>query len=505
LALLGAAAPRDTASDLERWSERLARVRPEEEEPFMEEGEHLAEQLGRETRMAELGRWPALEALLELEAAGEEIWRTGEPAAARMGARARELALRIGGGLLDDDLARRLASEVLLRREGRPARERAAAAALLSTRPSEEMRSLLVLAARDTDASVRETALTALVGSPSETVQARFVEVLRTADRTADARSLHTAEKNFRTVHLAPTSAVAGMLEQEVVTLLSSEDWREISRGAAVSRGLPDERAVPHLIDALSRWLARADADPTAPRVRIERDICAELERRSGRALGPHADRWLQWWRAVGEGRISPGNAALPQATSASFFGLHPSSDRVAFVLDRSGSMQALFRTLTGPTSTKEHTRYEAAVEELIAYLTKLGPSARFQVVLFDDAPEVWRKDSASATAQNLRDVRTWLLRHHPDGDTYLRRGIDAALDLDAAGRLHLERLQADSLVVLCDGATTEGPAWVEAVLPEWVASARLRFHCVQIGLGGDSTLQALAQESGGEFVRVEP
>ncbi len=505
LALLCAMTRPDTPSELERWSGRLTRVRPGEELPALEDAAELVRRLELETREGGIERWPALLALLDLDAAGNEIWRRGEAETAALGARVRELALALGGELLDDELSRRLAAEVLLRREGRPARERAAAAALLAKRAGQEARSFLVLATRDSEALVRETALSALVGVASESVHAAFVDVLRFADRSCEGRALHAAEQHFQSAHLAAPSTAAALLEKEVADRLASEDWREISRAAAFSRALPDEPAVPLLIDALTRWLARAAADRSAPRLRIERDLCAELEHRSGRTLGPHPDRWTSWWRAVAEGRVGTGSAAIPPATTASFFGLHPASDRVTFVLDRSGSMSARFRTISGVSSTTELSRYEAAVEELLTYLAKLGENAAFNVVLFHDGADRWRGDAARATPENLREVRTWLLRRSPDGGTYLRCGIDEALDLDGGGRLHLDRMRADSIVVLCDGATTEGPEWVEPYLPDLVALARLRFHCVQIGMGGDGTLEALARESGGEFVRVRP
>jgi hypothetical protein len=34
-------------------------------------------------------------------------------------------------------------------------------------------------------------------------------------------------------------------------------------------------------------------------------------------------------------------------------------------------------------------------------------------------------------------------------------------------------------------------------------AKARITFHCVQIGPGGDGTLELLASETGGDFRRV--
>ena len=58
-------------------------------------------------------------------------------------------------------------------------------------------------------------------------------------------------------------------------------------------------------------------------------------------------------------------------------------------------------------------------------------------------------------------------------------------------------------MIVLCDGETAEGPGWVKSFLERVNALARICFHGVQIGGGGDGTLELLAQGSGGEFVRT--
>ena len=167
--------------------------------------------------------------------------------------------------------------------------------------------------------------------------------------------------------------------------------------------------------------------------------------------------------------------------------------------------MQSFFRARRDGHGSQGLSRYETAVEELHAYVESLGEDATFNVVLFHEGAERWRRLAGAATPGNLRAVRSWLLARAPEGATHLRRGIDEALGTEESDGLRPERLDFDSIVVLCDGATAEGSAWVEPTLGPLVARARLRFHCVQIGSGGDGTLEALARESGGDFVRVDP
>ncbi|MEO0866578.1 MAG: hypothetical protein AAFY39_18815, partial [Pseudomonadota bacterium] len=58
------------------------------------------------------------------------------------------------------------------------------------------------------------------------------------------------------------------------------------------------------------------------------------------------------------------------------------------------------------------------------------------------------------------------LLIDDPDlGATQLRPGIETALRLDDDGLPVLDGATPDTVIVLCDGATEEGPAWVGPML----------------------------------------
>ena len=95
------------------------------------------------------------------------------------------------------------------------------------------------------------------------------------------------------------------------------------------------------------------------------------------------------------------------------------------------------------------------------------------------------------------------MLYRGPQGTTELEPAVREALRLDREGRPDLSELEADTVVVLCDGATAEGPAWVAPLLSGPNQEACVVFHCVQIGGGGDGTLEALAEGTGGTFVSV--
>jgi uncharacterized protein with von Willebrand factor type A (vWA) domain len=182
--------------------------------------------------------------------------------------------------------------------------------------------------------------------------------------------------------------------------------------------------------------------------------------------------------------------------TQAGFFGLRPVTDRVTFVLDRSRSMLA-----PAPPSS---TRYAEAIRQMSALLRDLGPRTRFRVVLFADKVQAWKDVLQPATPENIASAELWAAERHPDGGTELREAVESVLRLDRRGTPDLARLEEDTVIVLCDGATAEGPQWVKSLFERVGAQCCVAFHCVQIGAGGDGTLEDLARWSGGEYRAVD-
>jgi hypothetical protein len=163
--------------------------------------------------------------------------------------------------------------------------------------------------------------------------------------------------------------------------------------GVRLLASLDDAVAVPVLIEGLSLWAGRRTLG-TGSR-RIEDEIVRNLKRRSGRNLGPRPERWSTWWKAVQAGTTPANLADDPNATRSGFFGLHPWTDRVVFVIDNSGSMNGRF-------GDDRRTRYDVALEQMTSLLRQLGPEARFRVLLFESEVHVWKETLQPATAANL-------------------------------------------------------------------------------------------------------
>jgi hypothetical protein len=103
-----------------------------------------------------------------------------------------------------------------------------------------------------------------------------------------------------------------------------------------------------------------------------------------------------------------------------------------------------------------------------------------------------------------VKGVREWLKFQKPNGGTRLKDGVDAALCVGKNGEVDLGKLEADTVIVLCDGETSEGAGWVEGFLERVGPPTRVVFHCVQVGSQGDETLGKLARITHGDFVKID-
>jgi hypothetical protein len=322
----------------------------------------------------------------------------------------------------------------------------------------------------------------------------------------ASAADAALAEKHFSQVRFGAQSRVAERYAKLVRVGLLSKDWRTAVRAAVLQRPLDNELMIPDLIEALSVWKARGENGGQSLRVRNE--IRRALKERSGRSFGLDPEDWRTWWALVKSGEVpgfqpqTPGG--VPESTEATFFGIRPMTDRVVFVLDRSGSMNTGFGPGTVGRGETGHRRWDEAVNQMVDFLEGLGPKCKFDVVLFHDIAETWKGALVPATKENVRAAREWLKFQRPNGSTRLRAGVDTAVRVDPDGFVDVSKLEADTVIVLCDGQTDEGAAWVEMFLEHVVPLTRIVFHGVQIGSTGDETLIQLARGSGGDFVKID-
>lgn len=500
LPLLLSPSEADAPEAVDAWAAVFSRGRATIDEEDVARLESLLIDLRGYGRLSDAHRKRAGRSLLDLVGAGLSASRTPDRERASLGWGLVQLGGAEFEGLANESLIDWATSEILVVASGNPPARRAAAAHLVAGADGPQVLQALKICARDEDPDLKAAAYEALVGREDDGTHRLFLQTLWKADDSTPNHLLGAAEAHFRVVRVPTDSRQLQVLESFVRERIGDVSWRRASRAASVSRALPDGKAIPLLIAGLNTWKSRSGGD--SPSRRLQHDIARELNKRSGLDLGPHPVRWETWWQAKLAG-AAPAGPQGPVLTSAGFFGLRPTSDRLVFVLDQSGSMGQAFPP-TEPTTQAEWTRYEEAIDQMVRFLETLGPQARFNLVLFSDGAQQWRRELQPASKAHLRAVAGWALRRPPQGGTQLRHGVELGLGLELDGSLDLEQLEVDTLVVLCDGRTDEGQNWVLPVLRRVNPRARIVIHGVQIGDEGDGTLELLAQTTGGDFLEVK-
>jgi uncharacterized protein with von Willebrand factor type A (vWA) domain len=243
------------------------------------------------------------------------------------------------------------------------------------------------------------------------------------------------------------------------------------------------------LIQGLGVWSTRTIGGTK----RIRHEYQRTLSRMTGHDYGLDATTWARWWQVAVAGGALP-EAPPAERTEATFYGLRPASDRILFLIDRSGSMRERHEV--------RGTRFEDAVDRLLYTLRDLGPETRFGVVLFNARGHRFSAELEPADADTLERLERWATDLGPDGGTNLQSGLRAALPGLEQGELLPSAVPYDTVVVLCDGET-ESASWVAPWLAKYNLDARVVFHCVNIGGTPGGVLEALAGGSGGNFLSV--
>ena len=488
--------------DLERWADQLVQRR----RPLDGAGEEELRFLLARTRLIARsgfdGQRAVALALVDLYAAGLRAGDSLDMARVAGSNRVRELAQLELRHWLDAPTVRWLTKEVLIRPGENTPHRRAACAFVLAGRRDDALLLALTTCAREPTGVVREAALWALAGWDEVSVNSMFLRLLEAEDPTAPSPGLGPLEEHFRKVHLAPDDPVSARLLTYVSKRIANTDWRAAVHAIGVSAALETSVVSPLLIEAFEVWVERAEAGE--PVRRVHHELTNALEERSGLKLGPRPARWRTWWKGYQAGQ-RPVSGADPDApvTEVSFFGIRPLTDRVVFLIDHSGSMDGRMPASRGKSSAEDWTRYREAVAQMISLLEDMGSRTRFNVLTFDDGPRRWRSELEAATPGNLRSARSWLLARGPSGGTYLRAGFEEAIGLGSDGELDLDEMEADTLIILCDGQTAEGASWVRPLLERIQLEARWLIHTVQLGSFGDDTLELLSELTGGDHVRI--
>ncbi len=358
-------------------------------------------------------------------------------------------------------------------------------------------------------------------------VEARLVQSLGgVADEPARTVLRGIAEKagDLR-ARLAALDALAGnggddpTVDLAVTTLLKDADWRVRAAAMRFLVLVPRKAAVPALIASLSVEVGRLVDD-------AERSL-SEL---TGQSFHGDAKLWKEWW-AANEATFDPraradtagavANAAKPDAPAperVSFYGIQTRSQRVLFVVDRSGSMD---EPLSGdkrakpdkPDKTdkagKSGTKMAAAKAELKASLAGFHDGDHFNIITYSTDVTRWQRRMVERSDKTARAAQAWVDKDvMPLGGTNVYDALREAFQLAGIGAVDKAyEAGVDTIFFLTDGKPSVGevidPNEILVRVREWNRLSRIVIHTIGVGKDQDEVfLRRLAEENGGQYAR---
>jgi len=268
----------------------------------------------------------------------------------------------------------------------------------------------------------------------------------------------------------------------EALRRLSTADGPLLLECLAEIRQRPNLEDVSYLIDLLPENQGRARNEA----VNLLREI-------TGYSIGPDYKSWRWFYlkhRAEGTPFLAKDvDERDPTTATAAFLGIRILGDRVAFVLDSSGSMQANMQY------SQQQSRGICAVSELITLLPQLPASTRFTVLFFAETIRALSTHGlVPKTDEQLKATFSWLGKNKFDGGTNLYGGLEAAFALD----------EVDEIVLLSDGEPSVGSITdvelIRARVAAWNRWRNVRVSCISFGAPRRARqfLARLAQDHGG-------
>lgn len=232
-------------------------------------------------------------------------------------------------------------------------------------------------------------------------------------------------------------------------------------------------------------------------------DVLFEL---TGQPFRTSKGSWRGWWE--GEGKDAPlidagelrkrrkeeEDRRLKQVTSVEFFGIRIISERVAFVIDVSGSMTEMLRARY--VDEKGETRMTVAQRELQRCIDGLATKALFNVIAFNSGVDRWLEDGiAGSTPENRGQAKEWVARLGAGGGTNIYDSLREAFNDP----------EVDTIYLLSDGEPSAGthtdPGIIRDHVRRWNENRGVVIHCIAVG-GSLSVLEWLAEDSGGKYIK---
>ncbi|MEE8468735.1 MAG: VWA domain-containing protein, partial [Planctomycetota bacterium] len=170
-------------------------------------------------------------------------------------------------------------------------------------------------------------------------------------------------------------------------------------------------------------------------------------------------------------------------------------SDRLAFVLDVSGSMQqpagSRGRTTTRPDTGT--TRLFMAKQELERALRGISPEVQFNLFFFGSRVPPWKEELVAKDEEVLEEALAYSRSRRSLGGTNIYDALMAAFADECV----------DTIYLLSDGDPSAGsvidPSLIRTRIARFNRTRRVQIHCIAIGKPSPF-LRQLALENGGAY-----
>ena len=191
----------------------------------------------------------------------------------------------------------------------------------------------------------------------------------------------------------------------------------------------------------------------------------------------------------------STGSAGAGTGDGASFFGLEAQGRRFAYIVDISGSMNAV-------TGDGDSTRWDQTRTELIRSISGLDEHADFYIVLYSSNPVSLLGNTQWVRAEPAKKklAQNQLFREYPRGGTKPMPGFSQVFGLDP---------EPDAIYFMTDGLfSTEVPALIRQMNRRELVP----IHCILFGQLGNTNdaqlaknmMSNIAKHSGGKFTHID-
>lgn len=230
---------------------------------------------------------------------------------------------------------------------------------------------------------------------------------------------------------------------------------------------------------------------------RLADELDQALFRHTGTRCWTKRD-WDTWWRERGSGFVLPHEQTVQKGSGASggggtsaYYDIPLVSNRITFLVDHSGSMNAQVGT------DKKFTRLEAAKRQLAQTLEALPAKYHCNLIPYETAVRPLWKELQPLNNENRKEILDRVAQLRPAGGTNIFDSLEIAFADPSV----------DTIYLLTDGEPSAGRltdvGQIVAEVRRWHRSRQVVVHCISIGLESN-LLKQIAEITGGEFRAVK-